>query len=185
MEDFVHLHVHSQYSLLDGQASIKGMVDKAVGDGMRGMALTDHGNMFGVKELYDYCKKVNKDRAKKGEEPFKPIFGCEMYVARNGDKSVHEGGKEYQSGWHLIVLAKNLKGYHNLIKLVSRSWVDGFYMRPRTDHKDLELFHEGLIICSACIGGEIPKKIQNGDIEGAEKAIQWFKNIWGDDYYIE
>ena len=185
MEDFVHLHVHSQYSLLDGQASIKKMVDKAIGDGMRGMALTDHGNMFGVKELYDYCQQVNKNRKKKGEEPFKPIFGCEMYVARGGDKNVHEGGKEFQSGWHLIVLAKNLTGYHNLIKLVSRAWVDGFYMRPRTDHKDLEKYHEGLIICSACIGGEVPKKIQNGNIAGAEEAIKWFHNIWGDDYYIE
>ena len=171
MEDFVHLHVHSQYSLLDGQASIKGMVDKAIADGMRGMALTDHGNMFGVKELYDYCKKVNKARKEKGEEPFKPIFGCEMYVARCGDKGIHEGGKENQSGWHLIVLAKNLTGYHNLIKLVSRSWVDGFYQKPRTDHKDLEQFHEGLIICSACIGGEVPKKIANGDLAGAEKAV--------------
>ena len=184
MEDFVHLHVHSQYSLLDGQSSIKGMVDKAVADGMRGLALTDHRNMFGVKELYDYCMDVNKQRKKDGLEPFKPIFGCEMYVARNGDKSVKEG-KENQSGWHLIVLAKNLTGYHNLIKLVSRSWVDGFYMRPRTDHKDLELFHEGLIICSACIGGEIPRKIQNGDLKGAEEAVKWFHDIWGDDYYIE
>ena len=184
MEDFVHLHVHSQYSLLDGQSSIKGMVDKAVADGMRGLALTDHGNMFGVKELYDYCMDVNKQRKKDGLEPFKPIFGCEMYVARNGDKSLKEG-KENQSGWHLIVLAKNLTGYHNLIKLVSRSWVDGFYMRPRTDHKDLELFHEGLIICSACIGGEIPRKIQNGDLKGAEEAVKWFHDIWGDDYYIE
>ena len=185
MEDFVHLHVHSQYSLLDGQASIKKMVDKAIKDGMRGMALTDHGNMFGVKELYDYCKDVNKGRKKQGLEPFKPIFGCEMYVARGGDKNVHEGGKEFQSGWHLIVLAKNLTGYHNLIKLVSRSWVDGFYQRPRTDHKDLEKFHEGLIICSACIGGEVPKKIARGDMAGAEETVQWFHNIWGDDYYLE
>ena len=185
MQDFVHLHVHSQYSLLDGQSSIKGMVDKAIADGMKGMALTDHGNMFGAKELYDYCIGVNKKRAKEGLEPFKPIFGCEMYVARCGDKSIHEGGKENQSGWHLIVLAKNLTGYHNLVKLVSRSWVDGFYMRPRTDHKDLEQFHEGLIICSACIGGEIPKKIQNGDLKGAEEAVKWFHNIWGDDYYLE
>ena len=184
MEDFVHLHVHSWYSLLDGQASIKGMVDKALADGMRGMALTDHGNMFGAKVLYDYCKKVNKNRKAQGLEPFKPIFGCEMYVARGGDKSVHEG-KENQSGWHLIVLAKNLTGYHNLIKLVSRSWVDGFYMRPRTDRHDLEQFHEGLIICSACIGGEVPRKIQSGNIKGAEEAVEWYHRIWGDDYYLE
>ncbi len=185
MEDYIHLHVHSQYSVLDGLSSIKGMVDKAIADGMRGMALTDHGNMFGVKDLYDYCQQVNKDRKKQGLEPFKPIFGCEMYVARGGDKNVHEGGKENQSGWHLIVLAKNLTGYHNLIKLVSRSWVDGFYMRPRTDHKDLAQFHEGLIICSACIGGEIPKKIARGDLAGAEEAVRWFHDIWGDDYYLE
>ena len=184
MEDFVHLHVHSQYSLLDGQAAIAKMVDKAIGDGMRGMALTDHGNMFGIKELFDYCNKVNKGRKKEGLEPFKPIFGCEMYVARRGDKTLKET-REDQSGWHLIVLAKNEVGYHNLIKLVSRAWVDGFYMRPRTDHKDLEELHEGLIICSACIGGELPKKIEKGDMEGAEACIKWFHDIWGDDYYIE
>lgn len=184
MEDFVHLHVHTQYSLLDGQASISRLVDKAIADGMRGMAITDHGNMFGVKELFDYCNKVNKGRKKEGLEPFKPIFGCEMYCARRGDLHLKEG-KVDQSGWHLIVLAKNEVGYRNLIKLVSRSWVDGYYMRPRTDHKDLATFHEGLIICSACMGGEVPKKILAGNIEAAEETIEWFKNIWGDDYYLE
>ena len=184
MEDFVHLHVHTQYSLLDGQASIPKLVDKAIADGMRGMAITDHGNMFGVKDLFDYCNKVNKDRKKQGLEPFKPIFGCEMYVARRGDKGLHESRID-QSGWHLIVLAKNEVGYHNLIKLVSRSWVDGFYMRPRTDHKDLELFHEGLIISSACLGGEVPKKILSGDMTEVEKTVKWFRDIWGEDYYLE
>lgn len=184
MEDFVHLHVHTQYSLLDGQASIPKLVDKAIANGMRGMAITDHGNMFGVKELFDYCNSVNSKREKEGLEPFKPIFGCEMYCARRGNKLLREG-KIDQSGWHLIVLAKNEKGYHNLIKLVSRSWVDGYYMRPRTDHSDLEKYHEGLIICSACIGGEVPKKILAGDMKAAEEAVQWFKSIWGDDYYLE
>ena len=184
MEDFVHLHVHTQYSLLDGQASIPRLVDKAISDGMRGMAVTDHGNMFGIKDFFDYCAKVNGKRKKEGLEPFKPIFGCEMYVARRGDKSLREI-KQDQSGWHLVVLAKNEKGYHNLVKLVSRAWVDGYYMRPRTDHADLEKFHEGLIIASACLGGEIPKKIMSGDIAAAEEAIQWFKGIWGDDYYLE
>ena len=184
MEDFVHLHVHTQYSLLDGQASIPRLVDKAISDGMRGMAVTDHGNMFGIKDFFDYCAKVNGKRKKEGQEPFKPIFGCEMYVARRGDKSLREI-KQDQSGWHLVVLAKNEKGYHNLVKLVSRAWVDGYYMRPRTDHADLEKFHEGLIIASACLGGEIPKKIMSGDISAAEEAILWFKGIWGDDYYLE
>ena len=184
MQDFVHLHVHTQFSLLDGQASIPKLVDKAVADGMRGMAITDHGNMFGVKDLFDYCNKINGKRKKEGLEPFKPIFGCEMYCARRGDKSLREG-KIDSSGWHLIVLAKNEVGYKNLIKLVSRSWVDGYYMRPRTDHTDLAMYHEGLIISSACIGGEVPRKILAGNIEEAEKTIEWFKSIWGEDYYIE
>ena len=185
MQDYVHLHVHTQYSLLDGQASIPHLVDKAVKDGMRGMAITDHGNMFGVKELFDYVNGVNKKRKAEGLEPFKPIFGCEMYVARRGDAEHQKEGKADQSGWHLIVLAKNETGYHNLVKLVSRSWVKGYYMRPRTDHKTLEQFHEGLIICSACIGGEVPKKIIAGDLAAAEEAVKWFHSIWGDDYYLE
>ena len=185
MRDFVHLHVHTQYSLLDGQASIPRLVDKAVADGMKGMAITDHGNMFGVKDLFDYVNKVNGKRKAEGQEPFKPIFGCEMYVARRGDAEHQKEGRADQSGWHLIVLAKNETGYHNLVKLVSQSWLKGYYMRPRTDHKTLEKYHEGLIICSACIGGEIPKKIMAGDMEGAEESVKWFHKVWGDDYYIE
>ena len=184
MQDFVHLHVHTQFSLLDGMSKIPRMVDKAIADGMRGVAITDHGNMFGVKEFFDYCQKVNKGRKKEGLEPFKPIFGCEMYVARRGDKRLMEG-KVDSSGWHLVVLAKNEVGYRNLIRLVSRSWVDGYYMRPRTDHKDLAELHEGLIISTACIGGEVPKKILAGHTEEAEKTLLWFKEIWGDDFYVE
>ena len=153
MEDFVHLHVHTYYSILDGQSSIKKLVDKAIADGMKGMAITDHGDMFGIKEFHDICNGVNKARKKEGLEPFKPIFGCEMYVARRGDMSLKET-KEDLGGYHLIVLAKNAHGYKNLIKLVSNSWVDGFYNRPRTDHQQLEKYHEGLIVCSACIAGE-------------------------------
>ena len=184
MEDFVHLHVHTYYSILDGQSSIKKLVDKAIGDGMKGMAITDHGDMFGIKEFHDICNGVNKQRKKDGLEPFKPIFGCEMYVARRGDMMLKES-KEDLGGYHLIVLAKNEHGYKNLIKLVSNSWVDGFYNRPRTDHKQLEKYHEDLIVCSACIAGEVPAKILKGDIEGARKAIEWHKNLWGDDYYLE
>ena len=184
MEDFVHLHVHTYYSILDGQSSIKKLVYKAIGDGMKGMAITDHGDMFGIKEFHDICMGVNKQRKKDGLEPFKPIFGCEMYVARRGDKSLKEL-KEDQGGYHLIVLAKNYNGYKNLIKLVSNSWVDGFYNRPRTDRMELEKYHEDLIVCSACIAGEVPAKILKGDIAGAREAIEWHKRLWGDDYYLE
>ena len=184
MKEFVHLHVHTYYSILDGQSPVQKLVDKAVADGMKGMAITDHGDMFGIKEFYDYCKSVNKKLKAEGKEPFKPIFGCEMYVARRGNKELKET-KEDMSGYHLIVLAKNFKGYKNLIKLVSRAWVDGYYMRPRTDRADLEKYHEGLIVCSACIAGEVPKKILNGDIAGAREAIEWHQRVFGDDYYLE
>ena len=184
MEDFVHLHVHTYYSILDGQSSIQRLVDKAVGDGMKGMAITDHGNMFGIKEFYNYCKGVNKKRKAEGKEPFKPILGCEMYVARRRkEDKVKEMGD--MSGYHLIVLAKNYNGYKNLIKLVSRAWVDGYYMRPRTDRADLERYHEDLIVCSARIAGEVPSKILKGDIAGAREAIEWHKRVFGDDYYLE
>ena len=218
MQDFIHLHVHTYYSLLDGQASVARLVDKAMKDGMKGIAVTDHGNMFGIKEFINYVNKKNggpkgdiknlkkrladvesgkiecEDKeseiadcqAKIAEAEgkiFKPIIGCEMYVARRSmDK---REGKQDQSGWHLIVLAKNKKGYHNLIKLVSRAWTNGYYMRPRTDRSELEKYHEGLIVCSACIGGELPKKILNDDIAGAEETIQWYKNLFGEDYYLE
>ena len=184
MEDFVHLHVHTYYSILDGQSPIPKLVDKAIANGMKGMAVTDHGNMFGIKEFFDYCNKVNKGLKKEGKAPFKPIFGCEMYVARhNKEDKVKEHGD--MSGYHLIVLAKNYHGYKNLIKLVSRSWVDGYYMRPRTDRSDLERFHEDLIVCSACMAGEVPRKILAGDMEGAREAVEWYKRVFGDDYYLE
>ena len=218
MQDFVHLHVHTQYSILDGQASISRLVDKAMANGMRGIAVTDHGNMFGIKEFFNYVNKKNggtngeiKDLKKKlaaleagkteTDNPeaeiaackeqlevakkrlFKPIIGCEMYVARR--RLFNKDGKQDQSGYHLVVLAKNLKGYHNLIKLVSKAWTEGFYMRPRTDRAELEKYHEGLIVCSACLGGEVPRKISAGQIEEAEETIRWFKNLFGSDYYLE
>lgn len=184
MEDFIHLHVHTYYSILDGQSPVQKIVDKAVANGMRGMAITDHGNMFGVKELYNYCNKINGKLKDEGKEPFKPIFGCEMYVAhrRKSDRVKEKGD---MGGYHLIVLAKNYKGYKNLIKLVSRAWVDGYYMRPRTDREDLEKYHEDLIVCSACIAGEVPSKILKGDMAGAREALEWYKRVFGDDYYLE
>ena len=184
MEDFIHLHVHTYYSILDGQSPVQKIVDKAVANGMKGMAITDHGNMFGVKELYNYCNKINGKLKTEGKEPFKPIFGCEMYVAhrRKCDRVKEKGD---MGGYHLIVLAKNYNGYKNLIKLVSRAWVDGYYMRPRTDREDLEKYHEDLIVCSACIAGEVPAKILKGNIEGAREALEWYKRVFGDDYYLE
>ena len=184
MEDFIHLHVHTYYSILDGQSPVEKLVDKAVANGMRGMAITDHGNMFGVKELFNYCNKINGKLKDQGKKPFKPIFGCEMYVARR-TKADHVKEKGDAGGYHLIVLAKNYHGYKNLIKLVSRAWVDGFYSKPRTDRADLEKYHEDLIVCSACIAGEVPAKILKGDIPGAREAIEWHKRVFGDDYYLE
>ncbi len=184
MQDFIHLHVHTYYSILDGMSQVPKLVDKAVKNGMRGMAITDHGNMFGIKELFDYCGKINKGRKKEGLEPFKPIFGCEMYVARRNKEDM-DYAKNDRGGYHLVVLAKNETGYRNLVKLVSRAWVDGFYGRPRTDRKDLEQFHEGLIVCSACIAGEVPAKILHDDLKGARESIEWHKKLWGEDYYLE
>ena len=184
MQDFIHLHVHTYYSILDGQSSIPKLVDKAIANGMKGMAITDHGDMFGVKELFNYCNKVNGKLRDEGKPEFKPIFGCEMYVARRS-KSDRSDPKIDKSGYHLIVLAKNYNGYKNLIKLVSRAWVDGFYMHPRTDRTDLEKYHEDLIVCSACIAGEVPAKILKDDIAGAREAIEWYHRVFGDDYYLE
>ncbi len=180
MEDFVHLHVHSQYSILDGQAAISKMVDKAIANGMKGMALTDHGNMFGIKEFFNYVKKVNKGR----EEKFVPIFGCEVYCARRSLELKENNGID-PSGWHLILLAKNEVGYHNLVKIVSKAWVDGYYHRPRTDHKEIEAHHEGLICSTACLAGEVPYYIRRGQMDKAEESVKWFKNLFGDDFYIE
>lgn len=184
MEDFVHLHVHTHYSILDGQSKVPYLVDKAIKNGMRGMALTDHGVMYGIKELADYCASVNKKRKAEGLEPFKPIFGCEMYVAHHHKEDRNKEAGD-GSGYHLIVLAKNYQGYKNLIQLVSRSWVDGYYYRPRTDRDDLEKYHEGLIVCSACLGGEIPQKIMKGDISAAREAVEWYHHLFGDDFYLE
>lgn len=212
MSKFVHLHVHSQYSLLDGQASVTALVDKAIADGMPAMALTDHGNMFGIKEFFNYAAKINKKAksavkdAKKvlaeaeasGETEavevarkalaeaeskiFKPILGCEMYVAK---KRLTDKDDRDDRGRHLIVLAKNATGYHNLIKIVSQAWTEGFYSHPRTDKEAIAAHKEGLIICSACLGGEIPKLLVAGDYEGADRAVKWWKDLMGDDYYIE
>ena len=212
MSKFVHLHVHTQYSILDGQAPVEALVDKAMADGMPAIAITDHGNMFGIKEFYNYVSKKNsktrgaikdalaaakeaeeagnaeeaqsqRDRAKELEgKIFKPILGCEVYVA---NESLLSHTDKHDTGRHLILLAKNERGYHNLIKIVSKAWTDGFYSHPRTDKADIVAHKEGIIVCSACLGGEIPKLILQGQIEEAEKAVQWWKEQFGDDYYLE
>ena len=184
MSGFVHLHTHTQYSLLDGQASVKKLVDKAIKDGMPGIAITDHGNMFSIKEFMNYVGKTNKGLKGEGKEPFKPIIGCEVYVARRGDLNL-KTEKADRGGYHLILLAKNLKGYKNLLKIVSKAWTDGFYDRPRTDRKELEKYHEGLICASACLGGEIPRLIAEERFKEAEESVLWYKNLFGEDYYLE
>ena len=275
MSSFVHLHTHTQYSLLDGQASVGKLVDKAIKDGMPGIAITDHGNMFAIKEFMNYVGKVNGAKAsrekmlkklldkmlslqaehsnlatllaqKKSDEEalkaeieaaqkadkkfepseeqtkqqaelaaiigdlesmqkefefdavkareivvementpaFKPIIGCEVYVARRGNLLL-KTDKADLGGYHLILLAKNFKGYKNLIKIVSKAWTDGFYGRPRTDRTELEKYREGLICCSACLGGEIPRLISEERLDEAEEAILWHKTIFGEDYYLE
>ena len=181
MQDFVHLHVHTQYSILDGQASVKRLVDKAIADGMKGIAVTDHGNMMAIKEFYNYVNKVNK--GKSDEEKFKPIIGCEVYVAER--RLFNRELKEDMRGHHLVLLAKNKQGYHNLIKIVSKGWSEGYYYTPRTDKVELEKHKEGLIVCSACLGGEIPQLIIQGKLQEAEESVNWFKSIFGDDYYLE
>ena len=211
MDSFVHLHVHSHFSVLDGMSNISGLIDKASKNGMNSIALTDHGNMFGVKEFFNYAKKKNgkvhaqiKDLKKElnaegisenqklellaeiekaSQKLFKPILGCEAYVARNGHKS--KKGSDDRSGYHLVILAKNKIGYQNLCKLVSASWIDGMYYRPRIDHELLEKYSEGLIVSSACLGGEIHKKVERGNLAEAEEAVLWYKRVFGDDYYLE
>ncbi len=224
MPYFTHLHVHSHFSILDGMSKVPDLISKCKRNGMYAMALTDHGNMFGIKELMDCVKKENgkvKDQIKEqkailandGATPeekenaeykikqlqgqiFKPIIGTEAYCAHrtlfDKDPSVKEcdpeTGRERimdRSGYHLILLAKNKQGYRNLCKLSSIAFTDGYFYSPRIDHDVLKQYHEGLIVCSACIGGEVPQKILKGDLAAAEEAVLWFKNIWGDDYYLE
>ncbi len=179
LHPFVHLHTHTEYSLLDGIAKISELVDKAMADGMPGIAITDHANMYGIAEFVEYVERKNRELG----TSFKPIIGCEVYVARRG--MAQKGKREDFAGYHLVLLAKNLTGYKNLVKIVSRSWLEGYYGRPRTDHADLERYHEGLICCSACIGGEVAQHILHNDMEAAERAARWYKGVFGEDYYFE
>lgn len=171
MSKFVHLHVHTQYSILDGAAAIKPLISRAKELGMTAIAITDHGNMYGVKNFHDTATAAG----------VKPILGCEVYVVKNR----FEKDKNEKAGDHLILLAKNITGYQNLCKLVSYSYTEGFYYKPRIDKQLLEQYSEGLICCSACLGGEISQAIMRNDIEAAESAVEWFKGVFGADYYLE
>ena len=168
---FVHLNVHTQYYIVDGFSAIPKLFDAAEADGQTALAITDHGNMYGVKEFFKVAKK---------HPSVKPIIGCEMYVARGGDRFKHEG-REEQKAFHLILLAKNMTGYHNLLKLTSYSFIEGNYYRPRIDHDLLEKYHEGLVCSCACLAGEVPKAILAQDLAKAEELILWYKNLFGDD----
>ncbi len=173
MSDFVHLHIHSEFSLLDGANRIKDLPVRAKELGMNAIALTDHGVMYGAIDFYKACKK----------EGIKPIIGCEVYVALRSrfEKEAGIDNKYY----HLILLAKNNQGYKNLSKLVSLGFVDGYYYKPRIDKEILEKYHEGLICLSACLAGEINQKLLYGTQEEAEESALWYKNLFGEDYYIE
>lgn len=217
MSNFTHLHVHTQYSILDGMSTIDGLVKKCLSTGMHALAVTDHGNMFGIKDFFDSTEKINgpiKNEIKKLEKElaslpegleavscqhrleeekaklFKPIFGCEVYVAKqtpsnpSGSRLIREK-KENGSGYHLILLAKNEIGYHNLCKIVSAAWIDGYYYRPRIDRSLLEQYHEGIIVSSACLAGEVSRALSNDDYEQAKQTVLWFKQFFKDDYYLE
>ena len=209
-QHFTHLHVHSHYSMLDGMSKVPDLVAKCKKNGMYSLALTDHGNMFGIKDFADTVNKENgkvKDAIKEqqaiigkpeyteeekiaaqeqieklNKQFFKPIFGIETYCA---PISIDKRDGRQDRGWHLILLAKNKTGYHSLCKLSSIAYTEGFYYNPRIDHSLLEKYHDGLICSSACLAGEVPQKIMNGDMKGAEESIQWFKSLFGDDYYLE
>ena len=188
---FAHLHVHTQYSILDGMSTIPDLVEKCLRSGMDALAVTDHGTMYGIKEFFDYVDKKNSKVRESGNgKVFKPIFGCEVYVARQtatnptGSRLVHEH-KENGSGYHLILLARNEQGYHNLCKMVSAAWIDGNYYRPRIDRSLLEQYHEGIIACSACLAGEVPRALSSGDYEKAKTAALWYRQLFGEDYYLE
>ena len=173
MSDFIHVHVHTQYSILDGASRIPDMVKRAKELNMPALAITDHGNMFGVKKFYDETRAAG----------IKPIIGCEVYMAPKGRKD--KSDKEDRNRFHLILLAKNKTGYSNLVKLVSLAWIEGFYYKPRIDWDILSKYHEGLIACSSCLGGELPKAALNHGEEAAEEVLLKFKKLFDSDYYVE
>ena len=182
--NFVHLNVHSHYSILNGCSTIQQIVDSAIKNRMPGIAITDYGNMFGIMEFIEYVARINKERQEKGKKPFKPIIGCELYVTKHGSKEQKNGVKDIK-GYHLTVLAKNLIGYKNLMKIVSHAWTDGFYAAPRTDRNDLEQYHEGLIALSGGFSSEVFTLAMKEDMKALDDTIKWYKQVFGCDYYLE
>ena len=172
---FVHLHVHTQYSILDGFSQIQQLFNRAEELGMPALAITDHGNMYGIKEFMKFAGKHPK---------VKPILGCEVYVTRHYDHKIKD--TSHRGYYHLILLAKNYEGYKNLMKIVSTGHIEGkYYDKPRVSHEVIEKYHENLVCMSACIAGEVPRNILTGDMEAARKAIEWHKRVFGEDYYLE
>ena len=171
--NFTHLHVHTEYSLLDGCCRIKKLIDKAAELGQKSIAITDHGVMYGCIDFYKYAK----------EKGVKPIIGCEVYVAPKSRFDKVKGPDTPYS--HLVLLCKNNLGYQNLIKLVSAGFTEGFYMKPRVDRELLEKYSEGLVCLSACLAGEIPKAIMRNDLEVAKETALWYKGVFGEDYYLD
>ena len=182
--NFVHLNVHSHYSILNGCSTIQQIVDSAIKNRMPGIAITDYGNMFGIMEFIEYVARINKERQEKGKKPFKPIIGCELYVTKHGSKEQKNGVKDIK-GYHQTVLAKNLIGYKNLMKIVSHAWTDGFYAAPRTDRNDLEQYHEGLIALSGGFSSEVFTLAMKEDMKALDDTIKWYKQVFGCDYYLE
>ena len=171
---FVHLHVHTQYSILDGLSDIEKLFGRAQELGMPGIAITDHGNLFGVKDFHDVSAKF---------PDVKPIIGCEIYVTRHYDHTLKDN--DHKKYYHLILLAKNYEGYKNLMKIVSIGHIEGMYYKPRVSHEVIEKYHDNIICCSACLAGEIPQGILAGDEKAVDEAIRWHKKVFGDDYYLE
>ena len=186
MTPFVPLHVHTTYSLLDGACKIGPLAARARALGMPALAITDHGDLFGLKAFHDACR-LKKDKAGNALPPLKPILGCEAYVARRTrhDKNQDGNHREDASGSHLILLAKNKAGYHNLVRLASLARTEGMYYKPRIDHELLEKYHEGLIVSSACIAGEVASAFRDGNDAEAERAARWYRDLFGEDYYLE
>ncbi|MBR6773683.1 MAG: PHP domain-containing protein, partial [Clostridia bacterium] len=191
MEKFVHLHVHTEYSLLDGATRISKIFKRCDELGMPAVAITDHGNMYGVLEFVKAAIKHTDPEADPfrfiaERRPFKvkPIIGCELYMTDDMSVKTTQGGKMPKYN-HIVLLAKNITGYKNLIKLVSEAYVDGLYYKPRTDFKHLSQHAEGLVCLSACLAGELPQALLHNKFDEAEQIVQRYKNLFGDDYYIE